>query len=397
VPRGTWYRHREKAEASGDTAAYFAGLRNNRGGAPRPWKDLGVPKSTWWLHRKRAEASGDVARYFAGLPKRSDYSSSCPWEELGVSYATYQRRIADAEASGDVAAFFASLSTRANVARRRAAIREIVEAMHPMIVRQVYYQATVRGIVEKTDGGYDMVAYDLTLLRRSGEIPWDWIVDNLRECHRPWTCSSIEEALEAVAQQYRKSLWDDADCEVQIWLEKDSLANIIEPITRRYDVPLCVARGYSSLSFTREMARSMSDEVPVHVYHLGDLDPSGENAGEVLERTLREFAPDAEIHFKRLAVTPQQIKKWNLPSRPNKKDDSRTEAFEKKGHMESVELDAIDPNKLRKLVEYAIRQHMPPDVYADLMRQEQREKRAIRKLVDNIDLNDIEDDEEDDE
>jgi hypothetical protein len=44
-------------------------------------------------------------------------------------------------------------STKAEVDRRREALLRIVDAMKPMTVRQVYYQATVRGIVDKTEAG----------------------------------------------------------------------------------------------------------------------------------------------------------------------------------------------------------------------------------------------------
>jgi len=40
-----------------------------------------------------------------------------------------------------------------------------------MTVRQVFYWATVQGLVEKAETGYDKVKNDLTLLRRSGRCP----------------------------------------------------------------------------------------------------------------------------------------------------------------------------------------------------------------------------------
>jgi hypothetical protein len=40
-----------------------------------------------------------------------------------------------------------------------------------MTVRQVFYRATVQGLVEKEETGYDKVKNDLTLLRRSGTLP----------------------------------------------------------------------------------------------------------------------------------------------------------------------------------------------------------------------------------
>jgi hypothetical protein len=96
------------------------------------------------------------------------------------------------------------------------------------------------------------------------------------------------------------------------------------PVTAQFDVPLMVARGYASLSFLHSAAEEIKKlDVPAYIYHLGDFDPSGVNAGESIEKSLRGMAPYAEIHFKRLAVTPRQIEAWNLPTRPTKKSDTR--------------------------------------------------------------------------
>jgi hypothetical protein len=58
-----------------------------------------------------------------------------------------------------------------------------------------------------------------------------------------------------------------------------------------YDVPLMVSRGYASLSFLYSSAEEISTlVVPTYIYHLGDFDPSGVNAGEKIEDTLRQLA-----------------------------------------------------------------------------------------------------------
>jgi hypothetical protein len=64
-------------------------------------------------------------------------------------------------------------STRAQVDQRRDALFEIVSAMKPMTVRQVFYQASVRGIVEKSESGYTKVQTDLVQMRRAGVLPYD--------------------------------------------------------------------------------------------------------------------------------------------------------------------------------------------------------------------------------
>jgi hypothetical protein len=269
-------------------------------------------------------------------------------------------------------------STKAEVETRREALLSIIDAGKPMTVRQVFYQATVHNIVEKAETGYTKVQTDLTKMRRGGSLPYDRLTDNTRWQRKPRTFDSVEEALQNTAAFYRKSLWREADSYVEIWLEKDALAGVILPVTAMFDVPLMVARGYASLSFLYSAAEHINDlYVPTYIYHLGDFDPSGVNAGEKIEETLRELAPDAEIHFERLAVTREQIREWNLPTRPTKKSDTRSKGFGKI----SVELDAIEPNRLRTLVQKVIEQHLPPEQYEVLKAAEESERELIGRLV----------------
>src|SRR6516165_8611136 len=267
-------------------------------------------------------------------------------------------------------------STKAEVEARREALLDIIDDGKPMTVRQVFYQATVHGIVEKAETGYAKVQTDLTLMRRAGELPYDWLADNTRWQRKPYTFDSVLDALQETARFFRKALWKDIDAYVEIWLEKDALAGVIYPITGEYDVPLMVARGYASLSFLYNAAEFINDlEVPAYIYHLGDFDPSGINAGEKIEETLREMAPDADITFERIAVTPEQITEWNLPTRPTKTSDTRSKGF---GNI-SVELDAIGSNALRALVQETIEQHLSPHQFAVLKAAEQSEREVITR------------------
>jgi hypothetical protein len=277
---------------------------------------------------------------------------------------------------------FLSSRVKPETLERRRRLYDIVAEMNPMSVRQVFYQATVRGIVPKDEKlGYKVVVADLCRMRESGELPYEWLEDRGRWVRRPYTFISVRSALEDAAQQYRKDLWFGADCRVQIWLEKDALAAVVEPITAKYDVPLMVSRGYASKSFLHSVAQDMSEDLPTYIYHLGDFDPSGVNAGEKIEETLTDLAPDADIHFERIAVTEEQIAEWDLPTRPTKQSDTRAERF---GSDVSVELDAIDPNRLRAIVQEAIQRHLPPRRFKALMKAEKRERTTIARLVDNI-------------
>jgi hypothetical protein len=266
-------------------------------------------------------------------------------------------------------------STIEEMQARREALYDIVAEQRPMTVRQVFYQATVRGLIPKTENGYQMVATDLANMRKEGELPYGWIADNTRWMRKPKTFDSMKDALEHTAKFFRRSLWTDAECYVEIWLEKDALSGVVMPVTAEYDVPLMVARGYASLSFLNAAAEAMAEEDrPCYIYQLGDHDPSGVDAARHIEERLREMAPDAEIHFERIAVTPEQIKEWDLPSRPTKASDPRTKNWE---GGDSVELDAIAPDDLRQIVRDAIEQHIDQYQLDFLKAQEAREKEML--------------------
>jgi hypothetical protein len=51
---------------------------------------------------------------------------------------------------------------------------------HPMTVRQVFYQATVRGLIPKTENGYQRIASALGQMRRDGMLPFSWLTDHTR-------------------------------------------------------------------------------------------------------------------------------------------------------------------------------------------------------------------------
>ena len=272
-----------------------------------------------------------------------------------------------------------SRATRSEMAERFDELRLIAYELQPCTVRQVFYQATIRGVVEKTEAGYDRVQRALVTMRRNGRLPYGWIADNTRWQRKPRTWSSLHDMLEETARQYRRRLWDGADAYCEIWLEKDALAGVVLPVTARYDVPLMVTRGFSSLSFLHEAAEAISFlRVPAYVFHLGDHDPSGQCAAGKIEQTLRELAPRAEIHFERLAVRPWQVEAWNLPTRPTKATDSRAKTF---GYAESVELDAIHPDTLRDLVRGQIEALLPAQQIQVLEAAEESERDILRMFA----------------
>src|SRR5262249_17404969 len=156
---------------------------------------------------------------------------------------------------------------------------------------------------------------------REGRIPYSWISDNTRWVRKPTTYTGVSNFLLRTARLYRRDLWDNSENYVEIWCEKDALAGVIMEETNEFDVPLMVLRGFSSDTYLQAAADAIENQgKPAYIYQLGDHDPSGVWIAKKIEEGLRRHAPNADIHFERIAVLPEQIAAWRLPSRPTKRD-----------------------------------------------------------------------------
>ena len=271
--------------------------------------------------------------------------------------------------------------SRTEVECIKGELYELLQWEHPMTVRQVFYRLVSLGVIAKTEAEYkSTVVRLLSEMRRAGEIPFDWIADSTRWMRKPNTYSSLENMLRYTAQSYRRSLWDNQSVYVEIWLEKEALAGVLYEVTEKWDVPLMVTRGYPSLSYLHSAAEEIMSQhrrsKSAHLYYFGDYDPSGLDIPRKVEKDLREFAPGAEISFKRVAVTLEQIETLKLQTRPTKRTDSRAKHF--KG--ESVEVDAIPTSVLLAMVRDCIEQHIDADAYRTLKVAEESEREALWAL-----------------
>ena len=269
--------------------------------------------------------------------------------------------------------------TKAEIATIRATIERVLRRYQPMTVRQVFYQLVSIGALEKTEQEYKgTVCRLLAEMRRDGQIPYGWIADSTRWQRKPVTYRGIEHLLNETAKLYRRALWEKQHAYVEIWLEKDALAGVLHAVTSEWDVPLMVTRGFASLSYLHTAAEAITAVgKPAYLYYFGDRDPSGVVIDRKIEQDLRTFAPTAEIHFERVAVTPEQVAAWGLPTRPTKTSDSRSKSFE----GESVEVDAIDPDALRQLASDCIQQHINQQELVATWATEKQERETLREIA----------------
>lgn len=258
-----------------------------------------------------------------------------------------------------------------------AAIMEALEDEHPATLRGTFYRVMSTGAVDKTEKSYALVGRQVLKLRRAHVLPYSWITDGNRYVVRSRSWDDLNQMLEDARASYRRMLWHNQSVEVQMFTEKDAITGVISGITKNWDVPLGVLRGYASESFAWSVAESLSRRKPTFMYQLGDHDPSGVDAWRNFAGKVAAFAPDADVRFERLAVLPEQIIAFGLLTRPTKKSDTRAAGFD----GESVEVDAIAPNMLRTIVQNAIEKHIDPTALALTESVEASEREALTWMI----------------
>jgi hypothetical protein len=265
------------------------------------------------------------------------------------------------------------------VLRRQA--YQVCRENQPMTVRQAYYRLVAAGAVPKTQNAYRTVCRVVLELRRTMDVPYSWITDSTRYILRPtFMFPTMAAALERMASLYRRDMWSRTSKYVEIWAESDAVAGVLNVEARQWGVPVYVFRGYASESFKYQIAEELAaDGRPAYIYYFGDWDPSGKDIPRDALDKVREFAPDAEIHFERVAVTETQIIGMALPTMPPKATDTRSKNFD----GGTVEIEAISPLDLREMVRAVIRRHVDRDEYEAEMIIEYQERATLQSLARN--------------
>ena len=264
----------------------------------------------------------------------------------------------------------------------RGGVDLLVEKHERMTVRQVFYALEVRGVVEKTEAGYRQVQKQVLVMRREGLLPWSFITDGTRWMRRPRTWDRVDDAVADMARTYRRDLWQSQGCRIEIWLEKDALADLLVETTDAWGVPLMVSRGQSSATFLYNAAKAaqeawISSSTKTFIYALYDRDAGGRRAARTIQRDITAFAPGVPIGFSLLGVTDQQVLDWDLPTRPAKRSDPEAHKFDGR----AVELDAIPPDNLASLVEDAIIDHIDPHAWEVEQAVEREERDGLLRLT----------------
>jgi hypothetical protein len=256
-----------------------------------------------------------------------------------------------------------------------------------LTVRQLFYQLVARGLIPNTMRSYKRIVNLCVNAREAGLMDWHAIEDRARGILYPPHWENPAKAIKALHDQFRIDRWNDQDCHIEVMIEKDALAGVLEGICEDLDVRLIPNRGYSSASTMYRHAQRLMDHhddgYEVHVFYLGDFDPSGLDMDRDIYERLRLYSNYASINFQRLALTMEQVEEHNPPPNPAKLSDSRAPAFVSQYGYESWELDALDPTTLRALVSEAVTELRDIDIHDKTMKREKGMKEFLQGTIED--------------
>ncbi len=285
-------------------------------------------------------------------------------------------------------------------------IEEYIEAGYRLTLRQLYYQFVARGLfpddrrwtwtgtkwkkdpegTKNADPNYKWLGSLINNGRLGGFIDWTAIEDRTRAMKENSHWNSPADIVDSAATSYGIDLWEGQSKRVEVWVEKEALAGVVERPSSKIDVPWFCCRGYVSQSaMWRAAMRLCAWErrgAETVVIHLGDHDPSGVDMSRDIEDRLRLFGADTTVE--RIALNMDQIEELNPPSDPAKLSDSRAADYIARYGDESWELDALDPAYLDNLISQAVEIHVDREMYEDRIERQEEERERLEKVAEDF-------------
>jgi len=276
-------------------------------------------------------------------------------------------------------------------------VKDVVEDFqsqgYKMTLRQLYYQLVSSAIIPNETKEYAKLSTLLTEARMYGYIDWDFIEDRIRVPKKHGEWDDIPDIVNSAIASYRRNRWIDQDNYLEVWVEKDALSGVLQPITEKYHVHLMVNRGYSSASAMHDASirfkRQEQNGKETFILYLGDHDPSGMDMVRDIQERLETFGSTVEV--KRIALNMEQIEQFSPPPNPAKITDPRAKKYIAEFGATSWELDALSPRDLNELLDSQIQALMDIEKYNHWCRLEEHEKQELVRLSNEIEVDEIDD------
>jgi len=257
-----------------------------------------------------------------------------------------------------------------------------------LTLRALHYRLVALGMTNDVNH-YKRVVNAMIEARKSGIVEYDAFMDHERETHgstdfeTTTVLSKVYEAEHQIklwATSYRKNRWENQPWYPEVFIEKKALQGVFLEPCKKMNIALNPCKGYPSLTFIFEAKKRFDKAIeeckkPIILY-FGDYDPSGEDIPRSIKQTLQDMGTEVEI--RRIALMEHQVVEWELPPAPSKTSDTRNAKWTGLGQ---VELDAVDPSKIKRLCMDSINEIFDYGLYEELTDQQDLERKEFKEIL----------------
>ena len=159
-------------------------------------------------------------------------------------------------------------------------------------------------------------------------------------------------------------------CHLEIWCEKSTVDDVLDPLGRQYGLNLQTGLGELSVSLVRDLVTRVlaNGDRPVRIIYVSDFDPGGQSMPVAVARKIEWFLRNSDscldIQLQPIALTHAQCLEYELPRTPIKETETRAAAFEARYGEGATELDALEalhPGELRNILVAEIERFLDPE------------------------------------
>lgn len=295
-------------------------------------------------------------------------------------------------------------------------MEEYAEEGYDVSLRQLFYLLAGHGRIPKTEKSYKNLGNLVSNARLAGVIDWDMIKDRGRGAIHASHSESIPDIVGQMKYGFKVDMWARQPAYVEVFVEKQSLEGILEPVCWDLDVPFSSNKGYSSSSAyyaasKRYLAAAEAGK-KLHVIYLGDHDPSGLDMSEDIDSRFTRFiqtvidgtifsdeeiaAVDPRPHeLHRIALNMNQVMEMRLQSSPAKVKDPRLGEYVRRFKTQDTwELAAIEPRVLASLVRDKINGLVDREMWDEDFARQQKGRGDLQDFADSYGKEPTENDED---
>lgn len=254
-------------------------------------------------------------------------------------------------------------------------------------LRHYYYKLLSAGMIRllpveaSSEQAYKWLSRLLVEARESAQLPWSAIIDPGRRHFSYFSYPSLESYARAEARSgFKLDPWRGQERRIEVWVEKDAMANQIHYVVDDLRIPVYVAKGYGSVTLKNDTRKRYGDGLGWILLYCGDFDPSGVDIERELKETLAEYG--AHPLVERVTLTYEETRSLpDFAALDLKPRDPRTPAFRARyPGSKGYELDVLSTEEIQDRLLRAIERYFDRDAFQAALELEEsiREEAGAR-------------------